>query len=397
MPAPMAVASPRLTVLPAADGPALVVAKARARIDLATIGDVASFEGLRADWADLFGAAGQPHQVFQRFEWLAIWARLYLDRSTRLAVVTGRVDGRLVLAWPLVVRNICGIRVLEGMGAPFAQYVDALVAPDLDPAAAEPVLDHVMRLKVDVVALRRVRDDAALAPLLRRRAVAPTNLQASPVVEFQDTPTAAVFEARFPGKVRSSRRRRRRRLEERGPTRFVRHAAAPETAALVDTAFGFKREWARRAGVTSPALRDPRFAQVFLDACQAGTHAPDLRVSVLHCGDEIAGIELSVACKKMLCGHVLAPNPAFAEFGVGGVLAELTITSAIEQGYAQFDLLAPADDYKLEWTDTTVGVADYVVACTLAGRAYQQLWLGWGREAAKRLAARLRPILARAR
>lgn len=394
----MHVASPRLNVLPAANGgPAFVVAKVRARIDLATIGDMASFEELRAEWMDLFEVAGRPHQVFQSFEWLAIWARLYLDRGTRLAVVTGRVDGRLVLAWPLVIRQICGLHVLEGMGVPFAQYADALVAPDLDPAAADAALDHVMRLPVDVVALRRVRDDAALIPLLRRRAMVPSNLQASPIVDFAAIPDVAAFEAGFPGKIRSSRRRRRRRLEERGPTRFVRHAAAPETAVLVETAFGFKRDWARRAGVTSPALRDPRFAQVFLEACHAGADAPDLRVSVLRCGDEIAGVELSVACKGMLCGHVLAPNPAFAEFGVGGVLAELTITSAIEQGYAQFDLLAPADDYKLEWTETTIGVADYVVARTLAGRAYRRLWLGWGRETAKRLAARLRPMLARGR
>ena len=392
----MDVASPRLNVLPAL-GLAVVVAKARARIDLATISDPAVFETLRGEWLDLFEAGGRPHQVFQRFEWLAIWARLYLDRRTRLAVVTGRIDGRLVLAWPLVVRHVCGIRVLEGMGAPFAQYVDALVAPDLDPAAADAVLAHVSRLPVDVVALRRVRDDAALTPLLRRRAVVSSHPQASPVVDFQATPNAAAFEARFNGKVRSSRRRRRRRLEERGATSFVRHAATPASASLVETAFGFKREWARRAGVTSPALRDPRFGQVFLEACHAGADAPDLRVSVLRCGDAVAGIELSVACKGLLCGHVLAPNPAFAEFGVGGVLAELTITSAIEQGYEQFDLLAPADDYKLEWTEKTVGVADYVIARTLAGRAYKQLWLGWGREAAKRLAARLRPILARGR
>ncbi len=387
----------RLTVMPAAEGPAIVAAKTRVDIDLATIGDLAAFEGLRAEWIDLFERAGRPHQVFQRFEWLAIWARLYLGSGTRLAVATGRVDGRLVLAWPLVVRRVCGLRVLEGMGAPFAQYSDALVASDLDAGAAEAALAQVMRLPVDVVALRRVRDDAALVPHLRRRGVAASNVQASPIVDFAGAPNAAAFEARFGGKTRSSRRRRRRRLEERGPTTFVHHLAAPETAALVETAFVFKRDWARRAGVASPALRDPRFAQTFLEACHAGADAPDLRVSVLRCADDIAGIELSVAGKGMLCGHVLAPNPAFAEFGVGGVLAELTIASAIEQGYAQFDLLAPADDYKLEWTDTTIGVADYVVARTLAGHVYRRLWLGWGREAAKRLAARLRPILARAR
>jgi CelD/BcsL family acetyltransferase involved in cellulose biosynthesis len=389
----MDLVSPSLSALKAAR--TVPVATRRARVDLTTIRDLAAFEALRDEWIALFETAGLPHQAFQRFEWLVIWARLYTGRQNRLAIVTGRIDGRLVVAWPLVIRRICGLRVLEGMGLPFAQYADAVVALDVDPAAVDAAIRYALMLPVDVVALRRVRDDAALAAPLRRRAVRPSNRQEAPIVAFAGTPDAAAFEARFPGKVRSNRRRRRRRLEERGAISFVRHGASPETASLVEMAFAFKREWARRAGVTAPALRDHRFEQTFVDACRAGADAPEMRLSVLRSGDDIAGIEISVGAKDTLCGHILAPNPALADFGVGGVLAEATIVSALEQGWAEIDLLAPADDYKMEWTQTTVGVADYIVARTLGGYAYRRLWLGWGREAAKRLAGRLRPLLAR--
>ena len=377
--------------------PGLARDAAAAALELATIGDPRALEALGPEWSALFDACGRPHQVFQTFEWLAPWASFYLDRRTRLAIVTGRRDGRLVLVWPLVVRRVFGIRVLTGMGAPLSQYTDAVIAPEVDAGALDAALDHAMSGAVDVLALRRVRDDATLVPLLRRRAGTPSHRQASPYVDFADTPSAAAFEARFPGKLRSSRRRRRRRLEEHGPIAFTSLGPSPEAADLALAAIAFKRDWARRAGLASPALRDPRFARFFAAACRAGDRAPALRVSALRCGDDIAGIEISVACKGRLFGHVLAPNPAFATLGVGGILAEATVVAALEQGYAAIDLLAPADAYKREWTTSAVDVADYEVRKTLAGALYARVWLGWGREAAKRLAARVRTMKARSR
>ena len=92
----------------------------------------------------------------------------------------------------------------------------------------------------------------------------------------------------------------------------------------------------------------------------------------------------------MLYGHVLAPNPAFAKSGAGSILAEFTVISALQQGFSGIDLLAPADPYKCESTMTMDRVADYQIAKTLAGVLFAKLWLGWGREAAKRLATRIR-------
>lgn len=369
-----------------------IARETHAALALSTISDPRALEALGTEWSALFEACGRPHQVFQTFEWLSIWASVYLDRRTRLAIVTGRRDGRLVLVWPLVVRRVVGIRILAGMGAPLSQYTDALVAPEIDAASLGAALDHAMSLAVDVVALRRVRDDAVLASLMRSRAGAPSHRQASPYVDFADAPSAAAFEARFSGKLRSSRRRRRRRLEERGTIAFSSHGPTPEAAEIAVAAIAFKRDWARRAGLPAPALLDPRFARFFSAACRAGGRAPALRISALRCGDDIAGIEISVACKGELFGHVLAPNPAFAALGVGGILAESTVVAALEQGFSRIDLLAPADSYKNEWTTTTVGVSDYEISKTLVGALYAKLWLRWGREAAKGLAERLRSM-----
>lgn len=366
-----------------------------AEISFATVADPDDFEALRSEWSALFDTCGRPHQVFQTFEWLAIWAGLYIDKSTRLRVVTGRIEGRLVLVWPLVMRKAFGVRILSGMGEPLSQYSDALIAADLGDAGEDAAFAYVKALPVDVVSFRRVRDDAAVAPLLRRNLGAPANRQASPFVDLAGARSAEAFEKRFAGKLRSSRRRRRRRLEERGMVTFTHHGPSPEAAALVATALDFKRQWARRTGVLAPALRDARFERFFVAAALAGTLAPGMRVSALRCAAQIVGIEISVACKGRLFGHVLAPCPDFDAAGVGGILAEATIVSALEQGYTAVDLLAPADPYKLEWTTTSVGVGDYSMSLGLLGHLYTRLWLRFGRSAIKTIVSRLQPAIAR--
>lgn len=367
---------------------ASAVASRASAIQLGMASDRAAIEALGAEWTALYAACGKPHQVFQQFEWLAIWASVYAGRRLRPAIVTGRIDGRLVLVWPLVVRNAFGIRVLSTMGEPFSQYSDALIADDLGDTDLDRVFDYVMALPVDVMALRRVREDAALAPLLRRRLGVPQNCDVAPFIDFSGVPDAAAFERRFPGKLRSSRRRRRRRLEDRGPVTFETLAPSPEAAAHVATALAFKRGWASDAGVPALAVRDPRFERVFIAAARAGDKASGLRVSVLRCAGEIVGIALSVAGKDRLFGHVLAPCPGLDHLGLGGLLAERIITGALGDGFVAIDLLAPADPYKLEWTSDAVGVGDYAVGRTAIGHAYTRLWIRYGRAAAKRAAHR---------
>ena len=52
-----------------------------------------------------------------------------------------------------------------------------------------------------------------------------------------------------------------------------------------------------------------------------------------------------------------------------------TIAWCFEQGFSRYDLLAPADDYKRQWTrtGTSVAVDDYAIALTHVGRGVAEL------------------------
>ena len=363
----------------------------------AVIADKAAFAALAAEWSQLFERSGRPHQVFQTFAWLWGWANHYLEKNVSLAIVTGRRGGRLALVWPLVSRRRMGLRILSFMGEPLSQYGDALVEDCEDEAAlTAQALAFVMTLRVDVVSLRRVRDDAALAATLgasTERTGAPAR---APFVDFAGARDAAAFEKRFSAKLRSDRRRRLRRLEDIGPIAFEHHGPGPRARALTETALAFKQDWARRSGRIATALADPRFGRFFIDAADGGAHAPDLRVFAMFCGGAPIGVELSVACKGRVFGHVLASKPGFERQGAGAILAGRSIVDALERGFCGYDLLAPADPYKMEWASGCVGVSDFALARTSAGRLYKWAWLDFGREALRSLAKRLAPHLRRA-
>ena len=359
-----------------------------------TVTAAATIDALGAEWMALSRSCGRARQVFQTFEWLAVWRSLYLRDGTRAAVVTGRDRGRLVFVWPLVIERRFGLRILSGMGEPLSQYCDAIIDDSVCESERDAALDHVLMLPVDLVWLRRVRDDAALSAALQRRFGAGLAPQTAPIVDLADVADDVAFKRRYPGKLRANRSRRRRRLEERGALTFEHFGPSPEAAVLVRTALRFKRDWARRRGILAPVLSDPRFEDFFVKAAGAAGGVAGLRVSAMRRGTETLGIEISVLCRNQLFGHVLAPNPEYVRLGVGGVLAEMTVLNALEHRYAAVDLLAPADPYKLEWASASVGVGDYVVPRSAGGRVYARLWVHFGRNLLKRIAQRAGPGLA---
>ncbi len=363
-------------------------------IRFATLTDAAAIDALGIEWSDLCRSCGRHQQVFQSFEWLAIWRSFYLGNATRAAVVTGRSLGRLVLVWPLVIERRLGLRILSGMGDPLSQYCDAIIDDAVDEAGRDAALDYAISLPVDLVSLRRVRDDAAVAASLQRRFGHGMARQTAPFIDFAGIEDAAAFGRRFSGKLRANRSRRRRRLQEDGPLRFDHFGPSPEAATLVRMALRFKRDWARHRGILAPFLCDPRFERFFVEAAEVKGGVPGLRVSALRRGSETLGIEISVLCNGHLFGHVLAPNPEYFSFGIGGVLAEMTILNALDRRYTAVDLLAPADSYKLEWATGSVGVGDYVVPLSTAGRLYARLWLRFGRDVLKGIARRAGPRIA---
>ena len=357
---------------------------------ISVVTERAQFEALEQEWNDLFERAGKDHQLFQTFNWNWHWVRHYLSNTGRsprrtLAVVVARRDGRLVLVWPLVLERIAGLRVLQWMGDPVSQYGDVLVErlPDNTELLRQSWTFITNEIGADVVHLRKVRADAAVAGLLAQTRARKVSTTSAPYLDLASAPNFAGYEQRYNSKTRKNRRRLQRQFLERGPLTVQRHPGGPTARDAARAAIAMKLGWLGRTGRISPALTDPRFAAFFADVAEAGARGAGCEVVVLKSNGEPAGYAIDVTCGARRAAHVIVHDPKFDDFGAGVLLLQEWIRGACAHGIATFDLLAPAYAYKLDWADGAVGVEDFALGLTLRGRAFAGIYLGFARSKLK--------------
>jgi len=348
------------------------------------VADRTDFALLEQDWNGLFARAGRPQQLFQAYNWLRVWADHYLDEDTRLSIVIARQRGRLVMIWPLVAIRRAGLTGLCWMGEPVSQYGDVLVEDGPDRSALlSQGWAFVQSLGADFIHLRKTREDAAVFALLREAGAQSIATAAAPYLDLASAPDYETYQRRYPAKQRARRRSLLRRLQQRGSVTFERHGSGVAATGLVVEALQLKQKWLIARGVVAPVLQDSRFGNFLLDAAGcSGT--PAVRVSAVRCNGETAAVEVSLECKNHRVAYLISYDIALAQHGVGVIAAEDSIRGAHASGLARFDLLTPADAYKLQWADSAVEVHDWTVPFSPAGKIYVRVWLAVVNERMKR-------------
>ncbi|MEZ5907680.1 MAG: GNAT family N-acetyltransferase [Hyphomicrobiaceae bacterium] len=365
----------------------------------------AAFDALEADWSALFERAGNSTQLFQTFDWNWHWCNHFLgsprDTKQSLCLVVGRRDDRLVMVWPLIRQRQLGLTIVTWMGDPVSQYGDVLVedASDRD-ALLHAGWRHVTSaLGADVVALRKVRADAAVASVIAASKAETTEELEAPYLDLTGQTDLSRYEARWSTRLRRNRRRQQRRLADLGEISFRTPEPGEIAGSLALQAVTLKREWLAERGHISRAFADPRTDAFFAAVASSPTRSAGTQVQALMCGDSVAALNVGVVVKQRLALHIISYASAFEKTAPGSFGLEKLVQKAIDDGLTTVDLLAPRAEYKMEWADGTVGVRDHALALTLAGRAYMALAVK-GRTRLKRVIERMpagvRQIAARA-
>ena len=362
--------------------------------EIRIVTDRSGFDGLEADWTALFARAGRPDQLFQSFNWLWHWSNHFLDGTRALSIVTGWSAGRLVMVWPLVRRRRFGVTIVSWMGEPASQYGDVLVEPG--PLAAAMIrqgLTSLLAAGFDVAVLRKTRRTSPLSALLAETGLS-TGSDQAPYLNLAGAKSFAEVEKVFSPKERSSRRRLMRRLEEAGPVDLVEDASGEAARDLVRSAFVFKTQGLEQRGRYSPALGDPAMLAFFVEAMTSVERPVGAMINAVLCGGRTVGVALSLTCKGEGFGHILAHDTGFERQGVGVILAEQIFRSAHRRGLARFDMLAPAEEFKLKWASGAVGLDDWSIPLTTRGALFVHLWIGRLRPSLKRFLLAASPRLA---
>ncbi len=337
-----------------------------------------AFNALEADWCDLMERAGPSAHVFQSFHWLWHWCNHFLTddgAENTLAIVTGRRAGKLVLVWPLVVQRSGGLRRLTWMGHPVSQYGDALVdgsACSIDDIHASwSFLSK--SISADVVHLRKVRADASVAGVMHDVCKVPLEQQTAPYLDLSNAQSFDGYQKRYSGKARKNRRRLRRRIEEKAKLNVSTHSEGDRRGRLASQAIKMKRTWLRSRGLVSPAIQDERTRAFFVDAASSKLHPTGCRTTELNIGEETAAIEVSFVSAGHCAVHIIVYHMDYEKAGAGVLLMEDRIKTAIAAGVRTFDLMAPGDNYKLDWADGVVDVYDWCAPLSPLGHTYHSL------------------------
>jgi CelD/BcsL family acetyltransferase involved in cellulose biosynthesis len=146
-----------------------------------------------------------------------------------------------------------------------------------------------------------------------------------------------------------------------------------EASRLVEHAIALKSRTLARRRRRSP-VSDPRFLSSFMAIARDCPRRCGLVVSGLNVNGKAVAADLSFDCKGETFGYLTVHDPAFSRDGLGTILIHHVFAAAQRRGSRAFDMMAPADRYKLQHASGSVELCDLAVAGSLSGHAALAVW-----------------------
>jgi CelD/BcsL family acetyltransferase involved in cellulose biosynthesis len=301
--------------------------------------------------------------VFQSRAWCGAWlqASANVGHTEETRLLTVKHGGQLAMLWPLAVRRAGPCRVLHALGEPATQYCDALIAADQDRSQLLQAAWSAIRSwhDIDLVEMRRVRADAAIAALPVLADSAATNTTAAPFVDMR----LAGGDSHRSSRTRNALRRHRRKLAEHGDVAFEVVEDAAAKIHVVDEAVAFKRLWMVKRGLWSHG-----YAHAAADEfTRPLARQPGFRVARLTVGGVTAAVEAGYVMGDTYWSLTQSYDPRFSDHAPGRLLTWQFMEHCADTGIHTLDFLAPAHSYKREWATGEVAVADHLVPLTSKG------------------------------
>lgn len=351
-------------------------AKGASRITVKTISDSAALAGLEVEWRDLCRRAAE-HGFFQTYTWVWAWWK-YLGEPSGygLRIITVKQDGRLVLIWPLVVNKQLLWRVGTWPGAGTGQYGDLLIEAGSDRADWLEVAWRAIEddCNIDVLYLEGIQENAIVQSFLAGDTGRLKPVASSPRVnirEFQDWET---FHAGLKRSFRQNIHRTRRRLKEKGQLihRVIEDPA--EIEQVVAKSIKLKLGRLKQRSIYGRLLGRPE-AEQWLDQLTQSTQQDGvLMITTLSLDETILATQIGFLYRRHFYCYFGAFDIAYSTFQPGKLEPAGTLKWAFENDVDTFDLMPPADDYKLYWARPEAAVQIFIGHITAWGRIAKPLY-----------------------
>ncbi|CAJ0864734.1 hypothetical protein AMST5_01702 [freshwater sediment metagenome] len=306
-------------------------------------------EALGPEWSALESRTPEA-TGFQSFPWCFTWLRVSRAGAAP-RIVCVREEERLVFLLPLQIERRFGVAIALWVGEPMTQYGDALALPGERRAHWRALAEAEMARwrDVDLVALTRLRADGVLA-------------EGASEGEALAAPYANLVG--WKPRRRKSVERRARRLEALGTLSLVEAETPDRRETLARHGVTLKRAWLRSKGFYSAGLSHPDSGDFIAALARDGF----LRVNALTVGDEVAALDLGFQGGGAYRSLLGCFDLRFAGGSPGQALTGRLIARYASEGLTAYDMLLPADPYKLEWSTGEVRIGARFLPTNVKGR-----------------------------
>jgi CelD/BcsL family acetyltransferase involved in cellulose biosynthesis len=315
------------------------------------------------------------HHVFQTYDWLRFWQETVgsavLQTKPWIAVVLDDSDEPRII-FPLGIRRIGRIRVLEFLGTSQGDYLGPLIHKDWqrDSRAIEAAWSlvtnelpkHAVRHFVKLPALW-VEDQNPLLDILK------TNVQDSSYSARLPS-TWQEFQSRLRTKLKADNKRQRRRLGERGNLRFEVLKKGTELTAHIEIMIKQKRERYRATGVPN-IFEHSEVGRFYRDLPAIAVGGRCIHFSVLKLDDEVLAAHWGAIYRGRF--YYLMPSYAggdWQNYSPGRLLLESLLEWCIAAKLELFDFTIGGEDYKKDWCEREMRYFEHIKVVTPLGLPY---------------------------
>ncbi len=363
------------------------------------LSDPDALTDLRDRW-ESFNALLQDHDApfFQSYDWVMYVAMTRLHHSRqrfRLLVATVWRDTQLVGLWPLSMQRKAGALMVCSVDDPFGQFAGVvfesreMIAPGVFAIIQE--LRHrriADGMQIDGVILGSSLHEALLHAGGRRY-----YLNHAVFLDFRPYATVKEYRSTLNKKTLKNLRNFSNRLKR---TLVSEHATADggeELKDLIERTYDARIEWLRTNARTSPAFRDSDFRPLVEKL--ALSNVPLIGFALQSEKDYLSA-QWGFIYQRRYYSYMSSKNPKYDAFSPGRLHLGMVADNCMTRGLDALELMAPASDYKLEWSDTTKQLDTFSMSFTARGYLLHEVMINILRPLV-RAASRLIPQLLRRR
>jgi len=334
--------------------------------------DSEGFIALRASWTALWSRLDRPH-VFSSFDWCwSAWSLVARPRGCRLRLLCGRLDGRLVLIWPMMEDG----NVLRMLSSETLEYRDVLVESSAHATRwVEDAWTHVTgATRATTYLFQNLRLPSVLST---RLAEVPRARQFGggwcPLVSLERFRDWDAYAKTLPKSLMSDQRRQWKRLRAAHPGVAFRVVDAAESIEpVMDWICRHKIAWSQSRGTRVWFNAADIFAMLKAVARAA---LPDGRLvlATLSDGDATMSAGWGYACGSEFLFHAFAYDEAYATYSPSRLFQEGLLRHCFDRGFRTFDFMPGQEAYKRVWATEYVRQESYLGTFNWRGALLLQL------------------------